>query len=368
MTMRRNIAGVGYMATDYGTSPVEDYVSTGGGSDGFGTPMYQTDPVYTTVEPVPGSQAESQVITEDVINIPTSTASVATPEQLYINGQVVDESGNPLIAGYFGIDQNSQQTTTQAETGQDGFFTIVIPEVRADRWVNFFSDGKTPVVKSWAELYQDGAVVLHPATQTDNASEGRIALLGAGALLLIIAAKRKKKYVRGVSEMWANGKRIFKKQSTASKIAIVGAGGLALYLVGKALLHAGPTAEQKRELTGAADKLKELGALGIFPSPGMNFQSLANEIVTAVDDCGTDEDTIYSVFRQLNNEADLYSLILSYGVSSYKGCFEGSYFGNVSRTLSQTIAAELDSSEKTYLNNILASHGDYGPGMIQYRF
>lgn len=74
------------------------------------------------------------------------------------------------------------------------------------------------------------------------------------------------------------------------------------------------------------------------------FNMLASKLYTAMKGVGTDEDTVYSVFGQLNNTADMYKLIAVFGTKD-------------GETLDQWIRGDLSSWEIKKLNSLLASKG-----------
>lgn len=74
------------------------------------------------------------------------------------------------------------------------------------------------------------------------------------------------------------------------------------------------------------------------------FNLLANKLYTAMKGIGTDENTIYSVFNQLNNTADVYKLIAVFGTKD-------------GETLDQWIRGDLGYFELKKLNKILVNKG-----------
>jgi hypothetical protein len=138
----------------------------------------------------------------------------------------------------------------------------------------------------------------------------------------------------------------------------IGAGGIiivyAAFSKAKNLLS-GTRAKMLQESKQADAELRKLALKGIRPSfPDSQYQAFSNKIVAAANDCGTDEDAIYTVFKALKNEADLQKLIASFGIRKYKGCFS-SYFGFEERSLGGLLTYELSDSEIKELNKILAS-------------
>lgn len=74
------------------------------------------------------------------------------------------------------------------------------------------------------------------------------------------------------------------------------------------------------------------------------FNMLANKLYTAMKGIGTDEDTVYSVFGQLNNTADMLKLIAVFGTRD-------------GETLDQWIRGDLASWEIAKLNRLLSNKG-----------
>lgn len=167
-----------------------------------------------------------------------------------------------------------------------------------------------------------------------------------GGILALIATSRKKKGVNGFFD------NIDPKVKTGA--LIVGGVG-ALYLLSK--LTGGSS--HSSDLPKSADnQLPGLAAQGVYPTiTDVQAETLASGLRAAFDDCGTDEQAVYAVMRQLRNLADVYKLISVYGTRSYKGCFDGDYFSNHTFNLSEALANELGSSELSQVNNILSGNG-----------
>jgi len=87
--------------------------------------------------------------------------------------------------------------------------------------------------------------------------------------------------------------------------------------------------------------------------PLAQYNVLADMLEEATDTAFTDEETVYSVFRQLKNNADLLQLVKAYGERRHFefGIPLGSY------TLPQILVAVLDSGEIQEVRNILVSNG-----------
>jgi len=296
--------------------------------------------------------------------LPGSVAQIGqVPGQMY-NAQIVDESDHGIYARMFYLDQNGQQISSESDTTQDGFFHFTYPAVNADSiFVQIYSTSEyEPYVASFDELVNTGKVTLRKKITDTNgkglSTEATLALVGIGVGL--ISLQRGKTIGANRATVFIDR---FHSQPTKNKLLIVGGVVIAGVLVYQ-LLKYKPTPDQQRTIDDARNMIDILHfQYGIDPSLAIaQYSSYASIIRTAVDDCGTDEDSIYGVFEGLNNEADIYMLIIKSNILSYKGCFEGSYFGNVHRTLPETITGDMTDSQVNKINSILSDKG------IQYRF
>lgn len=182
-------------------------------------------------------------------------------------------------------------------------------------------------------------------TMQEKPSYGKyIAIGGAAALLLVLAASGgRKKKVSG----------FFDGMSTGAKLGLAAAGGLAVYYL---FFKKDASAQQLAQQAGAA--LADLQKQGVNPTiSATQAEDFASALVTAFDDCGTDEGTVKSVFNQLQNTADVLLLIQVYGVRDYKGCFDGDWFSDHSRNLAQGLTSELSTSDIADLNATMKSKG-----------
>ena len=50
------------------------------------------------------------------------------------------------------------------------------------------------------------------------------------------------------------------------------------------------------------------------------LQSMSQKLVQAFDGCGTTEESVYTVMKQLKNQADVLALISTYGIRKYDQC------------------------------------------------
>jgi hypothetical protein len=113
----------------------------------------------------------------------------------------------------------------------------------------------------------------------------------------------------------------------------------------------------------AEKELKELAKKGINPSYSpTQYTSWVQRLVEAISDCGTDENSVYAVFQNMKNKADILSLVASFGVQFYRPCgatqpisyakylFDSKSFGG---SLSTFIQYDLSVSEIAKINKIL---------------
>lgn len=120
------------------------------------------------------------------------------------------------------------------------------------------------------------------------------------------------------------------------------------------------------EAQQSASDLKDLIGMGVNPTyPNSQYESWSNQLVQAFTGCGTDVDAVYSIFKNIQNEADILKLISTYGIRPYDKCMHWIYlFGGGVQNLSLpgAMTSELSSSDIDNINNLLASKG------IKYRF
>lgn len=143
-----------------------------------------------------------------------------------------------------------------------------------------------------------------------------------------------------------------KLESKKEKVA-VGLGVAALlYFLFK------PTAKAQQTVNTVQGEASQLLAQGMKKTySDAQYRIWADNIRNAMFDLGTNEDTLYTVFRYLKNDLDFLALYASFGVRTYYT------FGipNGDWNLTQWFEEELDSSEIAKLNAILAAAG------IKYR-
>lgn len=266
------------------------------------------------------------------------------PGQMY-SGQVVDQNGNGLYAGWFYLDKDGNQIMNDTVTDANGFFHFTVPDHNHQNiFIQFYATKEyETVVKSFTEVVNDPRVVLKKKS-TGLSTEAYIGLAGLG--MGVYQLTRKKKSMGAALQM--------NKNNVVKTTVILAGIGTALYFIFKYK----PTPQQKEFLAEAKKRLEYLAKeLGIVPSlTKAQFVTMASQIVRAVDKCGTDEDTIYRAFYQLNNEADFWMLVITFDVAKYDGCFEGSLPSwNVHYTLPEALASDLSPNQVMTVNEILQS-------------
>jgi hypothetical protein len=113
----------------------------------------------------------------------------------------------------------------------------------------------------------------------------------------------------------------------------------------------------------AEKELRELAKKGIKPSYSPSqYTSWVQRLAEAINDCGTDENSVYAVFQNMKNKADILSLVVSFGVQFYRPCgasqpisyakylFDNKSFGG---SLSTFLQYDLSVSEIAKINKIL---------------
>ena len=120
----------------------------------------------------------------------------------------------------------------------------------------------------------------------------------------------------------------------------------------------------------ADQELNALASQGITPSYSTSqFEGFAQQLVQAMDGCGTDENAVYQVFQAMKSKADVLKLISVFGVRFYQPCVwtspvsyaiwqanDQAYGGGISTWLGYDLSA----SEIGKINAILSQKGiDY---------
>jgi hypothetical protein len=90
---------------------------------------------------------------------------------------------------------------------------------------------------------------------------------------------------------------------------------------------------------------------------GINFYNLADDLFSAMDGYGTDEQTIYDTFNKLGNQFDFAALVKAYGNRTLSSGFGNVFVPNFTGDLVASLKDELSGSEIATLNQILTSKG-----------
>jgi len=161
--------------------------------------------------------------------------------------------------------------------------------------------------------------------------------------------------------------------SWAKGVVVVGGlvvGYLAVTSILKAIKAKKTEAESKAEISQANTELNTQIKLGNGPTIQISqAEVMANAIVAASNDCGTDEKQIYAQFDKVKNQADILLFVDVFGLRKKVRCpFSDdpreSFFSSDTppMSLSAMINSELDTTEIQTLNNKLATKG------IKYKF
>lgn len=151
--------------------------------------------------------------------------------------------------------------------------------------------------------------------------------------------------------------KIYDEQPKVVKTMIVLAGTL---IVGYAVF----TIFQKIKKSGGLDKsvkdasseLKDLEKANLRPSyTDSQFEVFASSLHRAMRDYGTDEDTVYRVFRAMKTKADVLKLIQVYGTREESGGLFAGHFGR-DLSLSEQLNSDFDGDEIQEINKILKAN------------
>ena len=113
------------------------------------------------------------------------------------------------------------------------------------------------------------------------------------------------------------------------------------------LLKKSPAKQAQQQISNEIDRSK-------LSYPLSQYDAWANKLEQAFFDWGTNETSIYEVFRNLKNNNDFLQLKKAFGIRQYTGgILPGILSGKLN--LDGFIEQELNSSEQKYINGILAS-------------
>jgi hypothetical protein len=163
-------------------------------------------------------------------------------------------------------------------------------------------------------------------------------------------------------------KELYKDLPSWAKGVVVVGGIAIIYFTTKSIIksvaNASKMQDAKREADEAKDELYRLAQQGIRPTLSQSqLEGMCQELISAFDGCGTDEGAVKRVFQKIKNDADVLSLIATYGARSYDDCNITEGLGNTTSSLSKALTNEMNSSDvKTNVNDVLQQRG------VKYRF
>ena len=133
---------------------------------------------------------------------------------------------------------------------------------------------------------------------------------------------------------------------------IGGAAALVLYYLlfrKKKLL---PTAEE----TAVQQETQQAAQTGAPTYPQSQYNTWANQLESSMFDWGTDENTIFAVFKNLKNNSDYLKLFQAFGKREYTGGIAPGFF-YPSYDLTQWLREELDDTDINKINSELQAKG-----------
>jgi hypothetical protein len=166
--------------------------------------------------------------------------------------------------------------------------------------------------------------------------------------------------------------KYYEQQPAVVKVIVVAGLGLAGYAIYRHFKKAQDIKDANQASALAQGEINTLEQQGVTQSfDDSQYEAFCQRLVQAMNGCGTDEQSVYDVFRQLRNNVDIRKLIVQFGVRYYQPCAATSpisyliwqandkaYGGGLPTWLSY----DLSSSEIANINGILASAG------ISYQF
>lgn len=161
--------------------------------------------------------------------------------------------------------------------------------------------------------------------------------------------------------------KYYGQQPGAVKAMIVGGVLVTGYIIYRNIQKNKEKQDALKAASAADAELNALASHGVTPSySDSQFLSYVNVLVQAMTGCGTDEDAVYGVFRQMKNEADIRKLIVSFGIQYYQPCevtspaqylywqFNDQAYGG---DLGTWLGYDLSDSEISTVNSILRNNG-----------
>lgn len=149
-------------------------------------------------------------------------------------------------------------------------------------------------------------------------------------------------------------------------LIVVAGAAVATWSIVKGIKRAKELKDANKAGAAAEDELQQLASQGIKPTmDDSRFQALSETLVQAMNGCGTDNDMVFDVFRQIKNDADIRKLISIFGVRFYEPCagdaplsyirwqFNDKAFGG---GLPTWLAYDLTAGEIRTVNSILSAN------------
>lgn len=137
----------------------------------------------------------------------------------------------------------------------------------------------------------------------------------------------------------------------------IGIAAIVFLNVRKKIMEDADRKKRAAEVDNAKKTLKELAMKGIRPTfDDVQYETFSSKLVSAFDDCGTDNAAVFSIFDKMKNLADILKLVAVYDRRKFKGCFS-SFFDYENLTLSGALSYEMSNSEISKINSMLAKKG-----------
>ncbi len=133
--------------------------------------------------------------------------------------------------------------------------------------------------------------------------------------------------------------------------------GITGFLVYKGVKNYNAKRDSKAQVNAAEDDLAGLIKNGVKPTlSNSQLQLISNNLFTAMNGYGTNEDAVIHEFAKINNEADMLALIKTYGTKTLSS---GSYnpAPNFTGSLTAALAEELSDTYIAALNGLLSRKG-----------
>jgi hypothetical protein len=158
--------------------------------------------------------------------------------------------------------------------------------------------------------------------------------------------------------------------SWAKGVVVVGGLGLVGYIgysIYKKIQDKKAQEEANRQSNIARTEIINLENQGVRATHSdSEFEGYAQALVQAMNGCGTDEEAVYNVFKQMKNDVDIRKLVSTFGIRYYQPCevsspisytrwlFNDQAFGG---GISSWLNYDLTSSEIQTINSTLRTNG-----------